>query len=416
MRVLRELAGWAAEEVRSIGLERALAQRQAAIDAREAAEESLRRSEALHRSVIEAMAEGLVVHDATGAIVASNAAAERLLGVTADQIAGRTSMDPRWRAVRPDGTPFPGGAHPAEVTRLSGEAVRDAPMGVHHPDGTLRWLSVNAEPLLVHGPHTERRLTGVVCTFSDITHRVQVDRLKSEFVSIVSHELRTPLTSIRGALGLLASGVVAELPPEPQRILDVAVANTDRLVRLINDILDIERIESGQVSLAMRFSTAEDLITQSTEVMQAMADRAGVRLDTRPCPSRLWVDPDRIIQTLTNLISNAVKFSTPGSVVTVTGRDDGDEVLIEVTDEGRGIPEDKLDTIFERFQQVDASDSRDKGGTGLGLAICKSIVEQHGGRISVSSCPGAGSTFTVRLPALRTSDEPTGRTDLVSAG
>ena len=285
------------------------------------------------------------------------------------------------------------------VTLRSGKPCREVVMGVHRPDDTLSWISINSEPLTTaeddrSGP------SGVVCTFADITHRLEVDRLKSEFVSVVSHELRTPLTSIRGALGLLAGGMLGGLPERPQRMLDIAVTNTDRLVRLISDILDIERIESGRVSLATQQSNAADLIEQSVEVMQAMADKADVRLEADPCSASLWVDPDRIIQTLTNLISNAIKFATPGTCVRVGAALEGGDVSFSVADRGRGIPAEKLESIFGRFQQVDASDSRDKGGTGLGLAICKSIVEQHGGRITVQSVLGEGSTFSFTLPCL----------------
>ena len=234
---------------------------------------------------------------------------------------------------------------------------------------------------------------------ADVSRYRRVERLKDEFVSVVSHELRTPLTSIRGALGLVAGGVTGPLSDKSQRMLDIAVANTDRLVRLINDILDIERMESGKLTLDRQACSASDLAAQAVGEMRAMADQARVGLSVAARDDRVLVDRDRIIQTLTNLLSNAIKFSPQGSTVWLTAEPDGDQMRFVVRDEGRGIPADKLEAIFGRFQQVDSSDARQKGGSGLGLAICRSIVQQHGGRIWVQSTIGQGSTFTFTLPS-----------------
>jgi CheY-like chemotaxis protein len=228
--------------------------------------------------------------------------------------------------------------------------------------------------------------------------------MKDEFVSVVSHELRTPLTSIRGALGLLASGLLTTQPEQGKRMLEIAVNNTDRLVRLINDILDIERIESGKVIMAKETCDAANLMIQAADAIRVIAEKAEVTLSVSPVSARLWADPDRIIQTLTNLLGNAIKFSTAGSTVWLTAHL-GEQMLFQVKDQGRGIPADKLETIFERFGQIDASDSRKKGGTGLGLAICRSIVQQHEGRIWAESTLGEGSTFFFTLPVLR-QDKP----------
>ena len=234
--------------------------------------------------------------------------------------------------------------------------------------------------------------------FQDVTKRREIDRMKNEFISVVSHELRTPLTSIRGSLGLLAGGVLRKDPEKADRMLDIALKNTERLVRLINDILDIERIESGKIALDIQPLDAADLIAQSSATMHAMAEGNHIRLDVRPARGTVYADRDRMTQTLTNLLSNAIKFSKPGSTIVLASERRGAGLLIRVRDQGRGIPTNKLQTIFERFQQVDASDSRDKGGTGLGLAICRSIVQQHGGAIWVDSAEGQGSEFFVLLP------------------
>jgi PAS domain S-box-containing protein len=232
----------------------------------------------------------------------------------------------------------------------------------------------------------------------DITERKQIDRMKDEFVSVVSHELRTPLTSIHGSLGMLASGLLKPDSEQGKRMLQIAVDSTDRLVRLINDILDIERIESGRVKMEKEFCQVNELITKAVDVMQALADKANVTLAVTTLSMQIWADPDRIVQTLTNLLSNAIKFSPSGNTVWLTAQQQTNQVLFTVKDQGRGIPADKLDSIFERFQQVDSSDSRNHEGTGLGLAICRSIVQQHGGRIWVESTLGKGSTFFFTLP------------------
>ncbi|MEH1821689.1 MAG: response regulator [Nostoc sp.] len=232
----------------------------------------------------------------------------------------------------------------------------------------------------------------------DITERKQIERMKDEFVSVVSHELRTPLTSIHGSLGMLASGLLPTDSEQGKRLLQIATDSSERLVRLIKDILDIERIESGKTKMEPEICNVVDLIVQAVNVMQPLADKAGVKVSISALSGQVWADSDRIVQTLTNLLSNAIKFSSAGSMVCLGAQQQGDEVLLTVKDTGRGIPTDKLESIFERFQQVDSSDSRNHDGTGLGLAICKSIMQQHGGRIWAESVLGEGSTFYVTLP------------------
>jgi len=235
----------------------------------------------------------------------------------------------------------------------------------------------------------------------DVTERKQIERMKDEFVSVVSHELRTPLTSIHGSLGMLSSGLLKADSDQGKRLLQIATDSTDRLVRLINDILDIERIESGKVKMAREICNLADLIQSAVNVIQPLANKQGVTLGISNLSVRLLADPDRIVQTLTNLLSNAIKFSTTGETVWLEAQEQENQVLLTVKDTGRGIPEDKLESIFERFQQVDSSDSRNHDGTGLGLAICKSIVQQHGGRIWAESTLGKGSTFYFTLPTPR---------------
>jgi CheY-like chemotaxis protein/two-component sensor histidine kinase len=229
--------------------------------------------------------------------------------------------------------------------------------------------------------------------------------MKDEFVSTVSHELRTPLTSIRGALGLLSTGLLGEMGEKATNLLRIAVTNSDRLVRLINDILDLERMQSGRAPLTYRSCDLEELARQAIDAMTPMAETAKVQLLLDSGPVQVEVDPDRLQQVMTNLLSNAIKFSPPQSQVTVSLERLLDGVSVSVSDNGRGIPKDKLESIFDRFQQVDASDARQKGGTGLGLAICRTIVMQHGGRIWAERNSDRGSTFRMFLPLVTRESE-----------
>jgi PAS domain S-box-containing protein len=234
----------------------------------------------------------------------------------------------------------------------------------------------------------------------DISERRAMEQMKSEFISVVSHELRTPLASICGSLGLLASGVLDDEPHTTKQMLNIAIHEAERLVRLVNDILDLERFEASKVVLDKQWCDAVTLMKQVAEVIKPLAEESKITVSLLP-PSHsvpVWAAPDRLVQVLINLLSNAIKFSPRESTVTLTAQNQIDRVLFQVKDQGRGIPADKVETIFGQFQQVDASDARDKGGTGLGLTICRNIVQKHGGRIWVESALGKGSAFYFTLP------------------
>lgn len=241
-------------------------------------------------------------------------------------------------------------------------------------------------------------LSGTRCALNIINDITERKRLEDEFISLVSHELRSPLTSLIGSLDILGTGKLGTLTSKGQQVLNIAISNTERLIRLVNDVLDIERMKSGKVTLQKVKCNCQDLLIQAAEAMQAMAEQAQITLVTEPPNAEFLADPDCILQTLTNLLSNAIKFSEPGSMIWLRAQLYSDRIQIQVQDQGRGIPVDKLQTIFERFQQVDASDSRKKGGTGLGLAICRKIIEQHDGKIWAESVLGQGSTFHITLP------------------
>lgn len=251
---------------------------------------------------------------------------------------------------------------------------------------------------------SQGQVIGVTGIGRDISERMVAERMKDEFLATVSHELRTPLTSIRASLGLLAGGEMGTLCEKGQRMIGIAVTNADRLVRLINDILDIEGMASGKVTMQKQHCDAAVLLGQAAEAMQTLAGKAAITLSVAPVAAQLWADPERILQALRHLLSNALKFSAPGTTVWMMAEHQGDRVLLQIKDQGRGIPADKLHCIFERFRQVDASDTREKGGTGLGLAFCRSVVQQHGGHLWAESRLGQGSTFFFTLPVLKTQE------------
>jgi PAS domain S-box-containing protein len=322
-----------------------------------------------------------------------NPAATQLLGLTLSDLEGKTIHEAIHHS-HANGTPFLERDCQNTIQMRGGQTFERMDDTFWRRDGTCFPAEYSSQAMFDEdGTHR-----GSVMVFRDVTERRAIERLKSEFVSTVSHELRTPLTSIRGALGLLGSGLLGPLHEKGQRMLDIAVSNTDRLVRLINDILDLERIGSGTIELVRVTVDAHTVMVQASQGLQSMADQAGVHLVVSPASGTLSVDSDRIIQTLTNLVGNAIKFSPAGTTVTVSGTACEEDFVFLVADQGRGVPDGKLETIFERFSQVDASDSREKGGTGLGLAICKTIVHLHGGRIWAERNDPAGSRFQFTIP------------------
>jgi two-component system sensor histidine kinase VicK len=419
--------------------------------------------------ILSHISDPLVATDSEGRITYWNQAAERLYYIKSDQILGRpatVAYAVRW--LNPSDEAAAGEA----LTRTG--AWRGE---LFHLNRSAKEIYVEVSASLLKD-ETDAS-AGLVTVIRDISERRRAQLTKDEFISTVSHELRTPLTSIHGSLGLLTGGLLQAQPERAQRMLEIAATNTERLVRLINDLLDLERMTSGQVALKKQTCNAADLMVQASDLMRDMAEKAGITLSVVPVIGHpqgvfLQADPDRILQTLTNLLSNAIKFSPPGTTVWLTGEviscnainrvspplvetrfiassppssppfppassppsslpsptpysppssrdadlsrltslNTGRSLLIAVKDQGRGIPPEKLETVFERFQQVDTADSRQKGGTGLGLAICRTIALAHGGSIWAQSTPGEGSTFFLILPlqgrteVLITNDEP----------
>lgn len=234
----------------------------------------------------------------------------------------------------------------------------------------------------------------------DISERKRIERLKDEFVSTVSHELRTPLTSISGSLGLLVGQMKGKLPEAAERLLTIANKNSQRLVRLINDILDIEKLESGRAIFNLSQVNIRSVVEQAIDDIRGFADGYGVsvRLEPKSADGQVNVDPDRLSQVITNLLSNAIKFSPRAEEVSVAVEKSGACFRVSVRDRGPGVPDEFKPHIFEKFAQADATSSRQKGGTGLGLSIVKQIVEWFGGKVGFADTPGGGTTFHVDLP------------------
>lgn len=242
----------------------------------------------------------------------------------------------------------------------------------------------------------------ILATVRDISERKKIDALKNEFVSTVSHELRTPLTAINGSLGLILGGMAGELPEQAQELLKISQRNSDRLLQLINDILDIEKLEAGKMPFNMQEVDLIALLKSSIEVNQAYAKQlnVGIEFKTELTSARVSVDPDRFSQIMANLLSNASKFSPTGDVICIRLEMDNKNYRVSVIDHGPGIPEDFKAILFEKFTQVDASDTRRQGGTGLGLSISRTIIDQMNGTIGFESKEGQGSNFYFHLPAL----------------
>jgi signal transduction histidine kinase len=258
-------------------------------------------------------------------------------------------------------------------------------------------------------------------TFHSLAQRVintmdelkSLDQAKSEFLSIASHELRTPMTSIKGSLSLLASGVMGKIDINALRLVKIAEHETDRLIRLINDLLDLAKIEAGKLPLQSQWHSWDSFAEGTTQTLEGLAHNANVAIRVAPEPGlEVFMDSERIQQVLTNLISNAVKFSPQKETVLITtGRTQQGELIVRVTDKGPGISPEDQDAIFQKFRQASSAANPLVKGTGLGLAIAKAIVEEHGGSIGVQSVLGTGSTFHFTLPKCRRSGETTSVTN-----
>ncbi|MEH2035713.1 PAS domain S-box protein [Nostoc sp.] len=348
---------------------------------------ALRQEQERSLHLINSSVDGIVAFDTHGCCTLWNPAMEQLTGLPQEAVVGTCGTDV-FSALLDAKTlqRF----HPGRD-----ESAADFDFHFTHPaTGQRQWIEARYSPLH-DGADTPN---GGLMMVRDVTKQRELERMKREFISIISHEIRTPLSSIRGALGLIAEGILDNDPAAAKEMLGIANNNIERLVRLVNDILALNRLESGQVDLKRQWCDPTVLVQQAFSNVRALAEAKQITLQSSVSEIQVWADFDWLIQVLVNLINNAVKFSPAGTIISVAAEPQPQQVFFRVIDQGRGIPTEKLDTIFGRFQQVDASDSRQKGGTGLGLSICRLIVQQHGGRIWAESKPGQGSTFYFTLP------------------
>ncbi len=262
------------------------------------------------------------------------------------------------------------------------------------PGGEVRWIHREIEVVR----DAAGKPATLITTEQDITDQKRAELEKDAFVATVSHELRTPLTSIRGALGLIASGVTGALPDKAQKMFDVAHRNSERLSHLVNDLLDLQRIAAGQMAYKVVETPIATVVADAIGTIKPFAEERGVRIEAAGVADAVVaVDPERMAQVMDNLLSNAIKFSKPGGTVTVTVARRAPWLRITVEDRGEGIPEAFRARIFERFSQADSGNMRRSGGSGLGLSIVSAIVGHHGGRVSFDSELGVGSRFHVDL-------------------
>ena len=343
----------------------------------------LERAFVLTEHVVSAVSEALVVVDTSGEAVLVNPAARSLLDV------GDGSDDSKqicriFHRRHPD-------LHEAMRAHFQDDHSTEpftVPVEIH---GRNRVLEVSAAPL-------DGDEYGYVYVIRDVTEALTILEMKSRFVSIVSHEIRTPLTSLAGSLDLLDAGALGPLPTRAAELISVARISADRLVRLVNDVLDLDRLESQRVTLSPRWQTADDLLVETLRTMQPLAAKHRVTLIAESDDEPVYGDHDRIVQVLLNLVQNAIKFSPVDSAIVMSAHTRADEMIFAVEDEGRGIPPGDLEKVFEPFTQVDTADDRRDSGTGLGLTISRGIVQRHGGRIWAENRNPAGTRFVFSLP------------------
>lgn len=366
-------------------------------------EAALRDSEARYRSVVNAMSEGIVLQAQDGTIQACNEAAERILGLTADQMMGRGSIDPRWRSIHEDGSPYPGDTHPAMVTLTTGEPVSNAIMGVHKPSGDLTWILINSRPIM-HSDETQP--SAVVASFSDITELKKAEEqtialalekerlgLLTQFIQNATHEFRTPLAVINSSTYMLSK---SETPEQHERYTKRIEEQVMRTTKLVDMLLEMVKLES-QPTPVRRNVSLNFLVRSACEAYKPSPDKPTLQIDAAPDLPHIGGDSEQLEEAIQHIVDNAVKYTPADGAIFVRARvEDAITAVIEVEDTGIGISEAALPHIFELFWRQD--ESHTTPGLGLGLSITQKIIHMHGGKIKVKSEVGKGSLFRIVLP------------------
>ncbi|WP_420236513.1 ATP-binding protein [Telmatobacter bradus] len=340
----------------------------------------------------------VAVLDTAGRLVRMNEACAQLTGLERNSTVGRLFVEEILDA-----------EDRARVT----EKLREAACGQDSDPQETSWRTMNGSDQKCRVRWTLRPLSGpdgevqyLILSGQDVSERIHMEQMKDEFISTISHELKTPLASLRGSLGLIQSGQLDKRPEKQTQMIELAIANCDRLTRLVNDILDFDKVDHGRLQLHREAVDAANLLRRAADVAHPTATRAGIHIRVDANEAMVFADQERILRVLNELIANALKFSAAETTLRMIVRThakpapdtEPGEVLFVVADQGRGIAPENLERIFERFQQGDASDARSLGGTGIGLALCRAIIEQHGGHIWAESEPGKGSRLLFTLP------------------
>ncbi len=352
---------------------------------RKRAEEVVKASEARIRFIIANMPVGLVLLNPHGEIELVNSAMDEMLKYEPGELIGR-----------PFGGVFQRKADQAEVEVW--EIVKERALG-HIHERIAEQKDGNTFPAhLSIREYDSRDGLKYMGIMLDVSERHEIERFKQEFLGVISHELRTPLTSIRGSFEMLLAGMFGDLSKDAKHVINIAEKSSTRLIRLVNDLLDVEKLESGKLDMFMEETDANAIIETSVENVRYFAEDHGVIIVAPPIDLPLIADGERLVQVVVNLLSNAIKFSEKGHSVTVSVLPTDTHAEFKISDTGRGIPAEHIGKLFNRFTQVEKADATKKKGSGLGLAICKAIIEEHGGQIGVDSELGKGSTFWFRIP------------------
>lgn len=354
------------------------------ITERKKAEEIVKRSEERLRLTLEGLPAGVIISNQKGVVEFANSEAAQLFSCQLTDLIGQQVSNVIYdRKLDPTDLPQ---KDLTQAERIQGRARRK--------DQSTFPVEISENKIDLSGEQK------TIAVFLDKTAQEELERLKTEFIAMITHDLKTPLTSIHGILALLEEGVLGQLSDHGREMTKRVKATCKRLLRLINDLLDLEKINAGMFKLECVEVNAGAVIEHALENVKPIADERQISFHVSGNGHSCWGDEDRLVQVMVNLLSNAIKYSPDSSSIKINAEDAGESVRFSVSDQGRGIPEDKVGKVFNKFEQVEISDAKKKGGTGLGLAICQAIVQEHHGEIGVESKFGEGSSFWFSIPKI----------------